>query len=183
MKYDLGEKLAVYPTPVYLVATYDRDGNPNVMTVGWGGVCNSKPPCVSISVRPGAHTHHALMERMAFTLNIVTESFANEAAYCGRVSGRKVNKFEKTGLTPIKSEFVDAPYIEEIPINLECKIIQTNEIGSHTQFIGQIINVKVDEALKDMGALTIEHLRPIVYGIGNDFSYYGIGTNIIPEKL
>jgi flavin reductase (DIM6/NTAB) family NADH-FMN oxidoreductase RutF len=182
MKHDLGAKLAVYPTPVYLVTTYDKEEKPNIMTVGWGGVCNSNPPCVCISVRPATHTYHALLERKAFTMNIATEKFTREAAYCGRVSGKKENKFKKTGLTPTRSEVVDAPYIEEIPINLECKVIQIHEIGSHTQFIGQIINAKIDASLRDIGASTIGMLKPIVYGVGNDFIYYGIGANITLEN-
>lgn len=121
MKRNIGAKLAIYPTPVYLAATYDRDGKANVMTVGWGGVCNSIPPCVCISVRPATHTYHALMERKAFTLNLATEDFTKEAAYCGRFSGKNVDKFKELGLTPIRSNVVDAPYIQEFPINLACK--------------------------------------------------------------
>jgi len=178
MKTDIGAKLTVYPTPVYLVATYDRQGKANIMTVGWGGVCNSNPPCVCISVRPATHTFGALMERKAFTLNLATERFAEEAAYCGRVSGRDADKFKETGLTAVRSQFVDAPYIEETPVSLECKIIQIHEIGSHSQFVGQIVNVKLDNELVGRKEPLIELIRPIVYGVGNDFSYYGIGENI-----
>lgn len=182
MKTDIGAKLTVYPTPVYLVATYDRKGKPNIMTVGWGGVCNSNPPCISISVRPATHTFDALMERKAFTLSIATWQFARQAAYCGFASGRDVDKFEKTGLTAVRSHIVDAPYIDELPINIECKIIQIHPIGSHTQFIGQIMNVKIDSRLAqfkgaDKDAL-IHQLKPIVYAVGNDFKYYKIGNSI-----
>lgn len=175
MKRDLGAKLAVYPTPVYLVATYDHDNKPNVMTVGWGGVCCSNPPCVAISVRKATHTYHALVEREAFTVNLGTEDFAGEASYFGKVSGKNENKFEKSGLTPIKSDFVDAPYIEEMPINIECKIIHTTEIGSHIQFIGQIVNVKLSDVIKDDGKPIIEQMKPIVYGVGDNNRYYGLG--------
>ena len=178
MKSDVGAKLAIYPTPVYLVATYDREGKANVMTVGWGGVCNSNPPCVCISVRPATHTYHALMERKAFTLNLATEKFAKEAAYCGRVSGRNVDKFKEVGFTAIKSKVVDAPYIQELPVNVECDIIQIHEIGSHNQFIAQIMNVKIDDNLLNKDKPIIELLKPIVYGVGNDFNYYRIGENI-----
>lgn len=149
MKTDIGAKLTVYPTPVYLVATYDRQGKANIMTVGWGGVCNSNPPCVCISVRPATHTFDALMERKAFTLNLATERFAEEAAYCGRVSGRDADKFKETGFTAVRS-----------------------------QFVGQIVNVKLDNELVGRKEPFIELIRPIVYGIGNDFNYYGIGENI-----
>lgn len=118
MKSDVGAKLAIYPTPVYLVATYDREGKANIMTVGWGGVCNSNPPCVCISVRPATHTYHALMEKKAFTLNLATEKFAKEAAYCGRVSGRNIDKFKEVGFTAIRSEVVDAPVYTGITYQL-----------------------------------------------------------------
>jgi flavin reductase (DIM6/NTAB) family NADH-FMN oxidoreductase RutF len=182
MKKDMGAKLMVYPTPIYLVATYDRNGNPNVMTVGWGGVCCSNPPCVAISVRKATHTYHALVERNAFTVNLGTEDFAKEASYFGKASGKNENKFEKSGLTPVKSGTVDAPYIEEMPVNIECKIIHTTEIGSHIQFIGQIVNVKVSDTIKDNGVPIIEQMKPIVYGVGNDHHYYKIGEAITVSK-
>ena len=183
MKNDIGAKLAIYPTPVYLVATYDRDGKPNIMTVGWGGVCNSNPPCVCISVRQATHTYHSLMERQAFTLNLATEAFAKEAAYCGRVSGKKIDKFKETGFTAVRSETVNAPYIKELPVNLECKIIQIHELGSHNQFIAQVINAKIDSELVGSDKPIIEMIKPIVYGVGNDFSYYRIGENIHVEAI
>ncbi|MDR2441001.1 MAG: flavin reductase family protein [Planctomycetaceae bacterium] len=177
----MGAKLMVYPIPIYLIATYNADGKANVMTVGWGGVCCSNPPCISISVRKATHTYHALIEREAFTANLPSEDFGNEVSYFGKVSGRNENKFEQTGLTPVKSTFVDAPYIEEMLINLECKIIQIHEIGSHTQFIGQIVNAKINSDLKEDGTPIIEQLKPIVYGVGNDHRYYRIGEVIIPK--
>lgn len=183
MKKNIGAKIALYPTPVYLVATYDREGKPNIMTVGWGGVCNSLPPCVCISVRPATHTYYALTERKAFTVNIATEEFAYAAAFCGRTSGKNTDKFAELGLTPIRSAFVDAPCIDELPLTLECAVIQTHEIGSHTQFIGQIKNVQMDSAMASMsGVPVIERFHPIVYGFGNDFYYYGIGKAIAPQN-
>jgi flavin reductase (DIM6/NTAB) family NADH-FMN oxidoreductase RutF len=180
MKKDMSAKLMVYPTPIYLVATYDGAGKPNVMTVGWGGVCCSNPPCISVSVRKATHTYHALMERKVFTANLPSEDFADAVSYFGKASGKNEDKFEKTGLTPMRSNYVDAPYIEEMPINLECKIIQIHEIGSHIQFIGQIVNTKIDANLQE-GTPVIEQINPIVYGIGNDHRYYKIGEAIVPK--
>jgi flavin reductase (DIM6/NTAB) family NADH-FMN oxidoreductase RutF len=182
VKKDMGARLTVYPIPIYLVATYDRNNEPNVMTVGWGGVCCGNPPCISVSVRKATHTHHALMDRRAFTTNLPSEGFATAVSYFGKASGKNENKFEKAGLTPIRSDFVDAPYIEEMPVNLECKVIQIHEIGSHTQFIGQIVNAKIDASLREDTPL-IEQCKPIVYGVGNDHLYYKIGGAIIPKGL
>ena len=86
--------------------------------------------------------------------------------------------FKEVGFTAIKSKVVDAPYIQELPVNLECDIIQIHEIGSHNQFIAQIMNVKIDDNLLNKDKPIIELLKPIVYGVGNDFNYYRIGENI-----
>lgn len=176
-KKDLGIKHALFPNPLLLVGTYNDEGKPNVMTVGWGGICNSRPPCIAISVRKETNTYQGLMHRKAFTINIPNENFINETSYFGVASGHNVNKFEETGLTPIKSEFVDAPYIDEIPLNIECEVIQTVEIGSHTQFIGLVKNVKVDASFNDKDPL-IEQLNPIVYGVGNNHQYYSINKKL-----
>lgn len=183
MKKDLGAIIALYPTPVYLVATYDKENKPNIMTVGWGGVCNSRPPCVSISVRSATHTYEGLMVRCAFTLNIASSSLAKAAAYCGTKSGREVNKFEALGLTPVKSTTVDAPYIDEAPVVLECKVIQIHEIGSHMQFIGEIVNVKMEEEFCDeQEPLLNLAFKPIVYAPGNNYRYFEVGNQVNYEK-
>ena len=176
-KRDLGSKLALYPNPLLLVGTYDDSGKPNVMTVGWGGICNSRPPCVAISVRKETNTYQGLINRKAFTINIPDEKFINETSYFGIASGHNVNKFEETGLTPIKSDFIDAPYIEEIPLNIECEVIQTIEIGSHTQFIGLIKNVKIDSSFDEEKPI-IERLNPIIYGVGDNHQYYTINKKL-----
>ena len=99
------------------------------MTAAWGGICCSSPPCVAISLRKATYTYGNLMSKKAFTINIPSANYVREADYFGMVSGKKEDKFAKTGLTPVRSDFVDPPYIREFPLNLECKIIQVIEIG------------------------------------------------------
>ena len=104
------------------------------------------------------------MERRAFTLNIPSEVHARETDYFGLVSGRNEDKFAATGLTPVKSEAVDAPYVKEFPLIVECKVIHILEIGLHTQFVGEIIDVKADESvLGEKGLPDIEKVRPFVF--------------------
>jgi len=173
MKKSLGANTIVYPTPVFIIGTYDKNCKPNVMAVAWGGICCSKPPCVAISLRKATYTYGNLMERKAFTISLPSEIHVKEADYFGIASGRNVNKFEKTGLTPTKSDIVDAPYIEEFPFVMECDVINTIEIGLHTQFIG-----KADESIIDKdGSLIIEKLQPIIYATKNQ-AYYSFGKNI-----
>ena len=164
MKKSLGTKTLLYPTPVWVVGTYDKEGKPNVMTIAWGGICCSKPPCVAISLRKATYSYGNIVERKAFTLNIPSEVHAREADYFGSVSGRNEDKFAATGFTPVKSELVDAPYLKEFPLILECKVIHVIEIGLHTQFIGEIFDVKADESvLSEKGVPDIEKVRPIIF--------------------
>ncbi len=164
MKKSLGAKTIVYPTPVFVVGTYDKSGKANLMTAAWGGICCSMPPCVAVSLRKATYTYGNIMERKAFTINIPSETYVREADYIGMTSGRDVDKFSATGLTQVKSDVVDAPYILEFPLVLECKLIRTIEIGLHTQFIGEIMDVKADESvLSENGLLAIEKVKPILF--------------------
>ncbi len=164
MKKSFGPKTLIYPTPVWVVGTYDKNEKPNVMTIAWGGICCSMPPCVAVSLRKATYSHGNIVERKAFTLNVPSETYAKEADYFGMVSGRNVDKFAATGLTPVKSSFVDAPYLKEFPLILECKVINIIEIGLHTQFIGEILNVQAEEAvLNEKGFPDIEKVRPILF--------------------
>jgi flavin reductase (DIM6/NTAB) family NADH-FMN oxidoreductase RutF len=164
MKKSLGSKTLLYPTPAWVVGTYDGDGKANVMTIAWGGICCSKPPCVGISLRKATHTYGNIMERKAFTINVPSEVYAKEVDFLGLVSGRDVDKLSVTGLTPVKSDLIDAPYLSEFPVILECRVIHTFEIGLHTQFIGEILDVKADESvLGERGLPDIEKVRPIIF--------------------
>ena len=109
------------------------------MTIAWGGICCSKPPCVTVSVRKERHTYPAVLARKAFTVSVPSETYARQADYAGMASGAKVDKFAAMGLTPAKSDLVDAPYVQEFPLILECKLLQAIDLGAHTQFIGEIM--------------------------------------------
>jgi len=171
IKKSLGAR-SILPVPVWVIGSYDKEGKPNVMTSAWVGICCSKPPCVTISLRKATYTFGNIMERKAFSVNIPSESFAKEVAYFGSASGRDVNKFSKTGLTPVKSDLVDAPYIKEFPIVIECKLLQTLELGSHTMFIGEIMDVKANKSiLGGDGLPDIKKLRPFVYAPGSSNFY------------
>ena len=175
MKKSLGARALVFTTPVWIIGTYDKNGKPNACAVAWGGVTCSKPPCVGISLRKATYSYENIMDKKAFTVNVTSEKYVKEADYFGIVSGKNEDKFLKTGLTPIKSELVDAPYIKEFPLILECKVINTIEIGLHTQFIGEILDVKCDEnALGKDGLPDIEKVKPVLYD-PEAYSYHGIG--------
>ncbi len=175
MKRSLGAKTVSYPLPVYIIGTYDKDGNPNIMAASWGGICNSKPPAIAVSVRKSRHTYKNLLETEAFTINIPSDKLVHEADYCGTFSGKDVDKFKELGINAVKAEQTNAPYIEEFPVSIICKVIKTIEIGSHIQFIGEILDVLVDEDVCDAeGVPQMELIKPIVYDNATK-SYFVVG--------
>ena len=175
MKKSLGAETIVYPTPVFIVGTYGKDGKANVMAAAWGGICCSDPPCVAVSLRKARYTHENMLQRKAFTISIPSEAHAKEADYFGLVSGRAEDKLARTGLTPVRSELVDAPYIDEFLLVLECKLVHTFELGAHTQFVGEILDVKADESvLDDRGVPSVERIGPLTFAPGPN-TYHGLG--------
>lgn len=145
------------------------------MTASWGGICCSQPPCVNISLRKATYSYENIVERQAYTLNIPSESFVRETDFLGIASGRDTDKFAAAGLTPVGGEFVDAPYVSEFPLVLECRLVHTADLGLHTLFVGEVIDVKVDPAALDSGGnIDIRKLKPMLYAVGTK-DYYGVG--------
>ena len=178
MKKSLGAKTLAQPAPVWIVGSYDGQGKPNMMTIAWGGICCSQPPCMAVSLRKATYTYGSIVERKAFTINIPSVAQVKEGDYVGTVSGRTVDKFATTKLTPVRSELVDAPYIEEFPVIIECKLLQTIEIGLHTQFIGEIADIKADESVVDgQGMPDMAKVKPLVFDTGQG-AYYAVGERI-----
>ncbi len=178
MKRSLGAKTLVYPTPTWIVGSYDAQGKPNGMTAAWGGICCSDPPCVAVSLRRATYTFGSLMQRRAFTISVPSQSQVKLADYFGLVSGRDTDKFAATGLTAVRSELVDAPYIAECPMVLECEIVHVFELGLHTQFVGKIVDVKAEEAVLDAsGSPDILKVLPIIFSPG-DRVYYGVASTL-----
>ncbi len=174
----LGARVLAIPTPVWVVGTYDKEGKPNVMTAAWGGVCCSRPPCVNVSLRKATYSYANIVERQAFTISIPGVEDVSKVDFLGTASGRDVDKFAITGLTPVRSGLVDAPYVAEFPLVLECRVIHTLEIGLHTQFIGEILDVKAEEsAVTDRNAPDIKVVDPFVYSPGNR-TYHAIGRSL-----
>jgi len=175
MKRSIGARTILYPTPVLVVGTYDKSGKPNLMTAAWGGICCSDPPCVAVSMRKATYTHGNIVARKAFTVSVLSEKQAPLADYYGITTGRKEDKFSRSSVSAVQSEVVDAPYADEFPLVLECKLIHIVEIGLHTEFIGEIVDVKADpQILASNGLPDAEKLRPFSYAPGEQ-KYYGTG--------
>lgn len=174
-KMSLGAKTLAVPTPAWLVGTYDADGKPNIMTIAWGGICGSNPPSLTVSIRPARHTYRAILDRKAFTVSIPSVEMVRGTDYAGLASGASDDKFAATGWTAAKGEFVDAPFVGEAPVVVECRLSHTLELGVHTMMIGEIVDVKADEAvLGENGNPDILKVRPTVFEPGNG-RYFAVG--------
>ena len=180
MKNSISANVFAMPSPVWVVGTYGENDIPNIMTAAWAGICCSTPPCIAVSLQKTRASYENILKRNAFTINIPSSKLVAEADYAGIVSGKTVNKFTMAHLTPVKSELVDAPYIEEFPLILECRLIHTIDIGLHTQFIGEIIGIKADDdVLNEKGIPTLEKVLPFVFS-STDRAYYRIGEQLEP---
>ncbi len=154
----------LFPTPVVLVTCQDGSSRPNIITIAWTGVVNSQPPMIGISVQPIRYSHELIGASGEFGVNIPTREMLKVADYCGSVSGRKVHKFETTGLTPFQGEKIGAPLIEECPVNLECKVRHFLTLGMHDLFIGEILAVHADkDTLDQAGNIDPKKMEPIAF--------------------
>jgi flavin reductase (DIM6/NTAB) family NADH-FMN oxidoreductase RutF len=178
MKKSLGARTLIYPSPVLIIGTYDKKGKPDVMTASWGGIASSQPPCVAVSVRQQTCSYQNLMDRKAFTISIPSQQHVKETDYMGLVSGRNTDKLASTKLTALKSKVVDAPYIKELALIMECRVIHITNLGMHTQFIGEVIDTKAeDQVLGSDGSVDVKKLRPLIYTPDTQ-QYFGIGEFI-----
>lgn len=159
------------PVPAVMVSVADRENRPNIITVAWAGTVCTNPPMVSISVRPSRHSYHIIEETGEFVINLTTAELVKACDYCGVVSGRDVDKFAKTGLTPMPVEHVHAPAIAESPVNIACRVVESRPLGSHTMFLAEVLGVTVDNAyLDESDRLHINDAGLVMYSHGEYFS-------------
>ena len=178
MKRSLGADTLAVPSPVWVVGSYDAAGRPNLITVSWAGICCSDPPCVAISVRKNRLSHTNILLSGAFSVNLPAVGQLAQADLIGMVSGAATDKFALTGLTAVNSDLVQAPYVQEFPLNLECSLLQSVDLGSHTQFIGRICDVKADEEILGSQGLPIAGLLQPLLASAPERSYYALGRQL-----
>lgn len=162
----------VYPVPAVMVTAADKDGNANIITIAWTGTVCTNPPMAYISVRPERFSYNLIKESGEFVINLTTKALTYATDYCGVKSGRDVDKWKETGLTPMAASVVKAPLIAESPVNIECKVTEIKELGSHHMILAEVAAVQVDEAyLDERGKFELHKASPIVYSHGE---YYGL---------
>ena len=176
---DLGPRTLTYPMPVLLVGVYDAEGRPNLMAAAWGGICNSTPPCVSVSIRPSRWTHDPLLQRKAFTLAVPGTDTLRESDFLGIASSNKMaDKFQRTGLHASKSQRVDAPVIAEYPLTLECEVVEIQFQPYGLRVLGRIVNVLADQSVLDEeGKIDAGKLSTFVFDQMRH-GYYAIGEKV-----
>jgi flavin reductase (DIM6/NTAB) family NADH-FMN oxidoreductase RutF len=164
------------PAPAVLVTCRGREGKPNIITIAWAGTVCSDPPMLTISVRPERYSHGMIRETGEFVVNVPSAEQAWVTDYCGVVSGRVVDKFAKTGLAYGPADAVRPPILVECPLNIECKVRQTLELGSHTTFVAEVLAVQASAHLLDpRGRLALERAGFLAYAHGH---YYALGKQL-----
>jgi len=167
-------KHLIFPTPVTLVGT-TVDGKANFMVAAWAGVVNSEPAMVSVSVRPSRYTHRGLFQNQTFSLNIPAVAQLAETDYCGTYSGAKVDKVKVCKFNIFYGKLPTAPLIEQCPVNMECRLLHTLELGSHTMFVGKIEETYVSEDCLTDGSLDFSKSKPLVYSAEPLCKYRALG--------
>lgn len=134
-----------YPERTVLLVSVDRSGRPNIVTLGWNMPTSGKPPMIAVSISPKRYSHKLIRETGEFVVAFPSEGMEDALIFCGTRSGRTVDKFKATGLTPVKAKYVKPPLIAEATVNMECKLAASLETGDHTIFIGEILTAYVSE--------------------------------------
>lgn len=166
----------LYPLPAVMVSVTDGEGNDNIVTVAWTGTVCTNPPMAYISVRPERHSYQMIEKTGEFVINLTTEDLCFATDFCGVRSGKDLNKFEEMHLTKEKAQVVSAPLIAESPLNIECKVREKRELGSHTMFIADVVAVNADDRyMNEKGTFDLNASQLMVYSHGN---YFGLGEKI-----
>lgn len=164
------------PVPAVMVTCADGESS-NIITIAWTGIINSDPPMTYVSVRKERYSHRLIKESGEFVINLTTEELAKATDFCGVRSGRNIDKAAETGLSFVPAEIVGCPMISESPVNIECRVTEIRELGSHDMFMAEIVKVHADEKLFDEnGRLCLEKAGLISYSHGE---YFGLKKNPI----
>jgi flavin reductase (DIM6/NTAB) family NADH-FMN oxidoreductase RutF len=150
------------PSSVVLVTCIDKDGNPNIITLGMFMNISIRPLMVCIGVAPERYSHDLIKEQGEFAVNVPTTTIIDQMHECGVKSGRDVNKFASTGLTPIPAQRIRSPLIKECYGHLECRVVQAHTCGDHTLFVGEVVAASVNDNVLEDGRLVLTKAKPVI---------------------
>lgn len=166
----------LYPLPAVMVSCKREGEKPNIITVAWAGTVCTNPAMLMIAVRKERYSHSIIKETGEFVVNLTTRELCYATDYCGVKSGRDVDKFKMMKLTEQPSNHVSAPGIAQSPVNIECKVVEVKELGSHDMFIAEVVGVNVDEKyLNETGGFELNSAELVAYSHGE---YYLLGEKL-----
>ena len=173
----MGPGTLIYPQPALLVGA-NVNGKPNFLTVAWSGIANENPPMISIAIRHSRYTLRGIKQNMTFSVNVPATDMVRETDYCGIVSGSEVDKVEVCRFKVFYGKLGSAPLIEQCPVNLECKVIHSLDLGSHSLVVGRIEETHVSESCLTDGKPDIDKINPFSYITDPDSQYQAVGEVI-----
>ena len=168
----------LYPLPAVMVSVGNKQGETNIITVAWTGTICTNPAMVYISVRPERYSYQMIKESGEFVINLTTEKLVKATDYCGVKSGRDVDKWKEMNLHQVKAETLEySPLILESPVNIECKVVEIKELGSHHMFLANVTAVHADEAyLNEQNKFELNNTGLLAYSHGE---YLGLGKKLV----
>ena len=173
-KVALGPQTLIYPMPAMLVGA-NVNGTPNFMAVAWGGIACSDPPMISVAIRHARHTLKGVKQNQVFSVNIPSVEQVKETDYCGMVSGSKADKVRACRFEVFYGKLGNAPLIKQCPVNLECKVVQVLNLGSHSLVIGRVEETYVSEDCLREGRPDVDKIKPLTYVTSPAARYQGLG--------
>lgn len=176
-KQQFGPQPWLFPNPTILVGTM-VNGKPNAAAYAWSGITGGDPPTISVGIRPSRYTLEGILQNRTFSVNIPSEDLIKETDYCGIVSGRDADKIDDCGFTVFYGKLDTAPLIDQCPVNLECELIHTLNVGIHVLVIGKIVETHVSDICLTDGQPDIMKVRPIIYSRGAKPKYNAVGELI-----
>lgn len=173
-KIRLGPQTLIYPMPALLVGA-NVDNKPNFMAVAWSGIANGEPPMISVAIRHHRYTHRGIRQNLTFSVNVPSIDLVKETDYCGTVSGSKTNKVATCQFKVFYGQLNNAPLIEQCPINLECKLMHSLDLGSHSLFVGRIEQTYISENCLTDGKPDVSKIKPLIYTASPARQYQALG--------
>jgi len=173
-KVQMGPRTCIYPMPTLLVGA-NVNGKPNFMAVAWGTMASAEPPTATVAIRASRHTRIGIEQNRTFSINVPSTDLVKEADYCGIASGAKVDKVKNCRFTVFYGKLGTAPLIEQCPINVECSVVHSLELGSHTLYVGRIEEVHASSDCLTDGRLDLEKVKPFAFLGDPPRQYHAVG--------
>ena len=176
-KVTLGPRTILYPTPAILVGANVND-KPNFMTAAWCGIINSRPPMLSVSLQHQRYTLKGIQQNQTFSVNVPSIEMVKETDYCGSTTGSKTDKVADCGFKIFYGKLLTAPLVEQCPVNIECRVAQMLDLGSHVCILGLIEEVHVTDSSLTDGEPDADKIRPLIRSAGAGAKYRAFGIPV-----